>query len=91
MEGTYAVTGDRYELSFDEVTMVQDGEELFSVAVSYEITDYEKRIKVSDARLLSDLTEDDIMNLAEELEGNAAEWLLELYSSYPELLEMLDF
>lgn len=91
MEGTYAVTSDRYELSFEEVTMVQDGAELFSVAVSYEITDYEKRIKVSDARLLSDLTEDDIMALAEELEGNAAEWLLELYNSYPELLEMLNF
>lgn len=91
MEGTYAATGDRYELSFDEVTMVQDGEELFSVAVSYEITGYEKRVKVSDARLLSDLTGDDIMTLAEELEGNAAEWALELYSSYPQLLEMLNF
>lgn len=91
LEGTYSATKERYELSFDEVSLVQSGEELFSVALSYEITDYEKRVKVSDARLLSDLTEDDIMNLATELEGNAMEWALDLYASYPELLELLDF
>ena len=91
LEGTYAAAKDRFELSFDEFSITDGSEEMFNISFSYEVTGYEKRVKVSDARLLSDLTEDDIMNLAEELEGNAAEWALELYSSYPELLEMLDF
>jgi len=91
MEGTYLVSADSCLLELDELRAATDGEELFSVAVSYEVTDYEKRVKVSDARLLSDLTEDDIMNLATELEGNAMEWVLELYASHPELVEMLDF
>lgn len=91
LEGTYAVTKDSYLLELDELVITEDGQDLVSLALSYEITDYEKRVRVSDARLLSDLTEEDIMNLAQELEGNAMEWVMELYASHPELLELLDF
>lgn len=91
LEGTYAVTGEGCLLELDELVIASGGREMMSLALSCEITDYEKRVKLSDARLITGLTEEDIMSLAEELEGNVLEWALGLTLSHPELMELLDF
>ena len=70
--------------------MVMDGEELFSVSMLYEISGYEKRVRVSDAKLLSQMTQDDIMGIATEVETNVTEWAVELVGKFPELLELID-
>ena len=54
-----------------------------------EMSDYEKRVRVSDARLIGKMNEDDIMTLMDEVEGNAMEWATELMAKCPELLEAL--
>ena len=89
VEGIYLVDGDRYTLDLDEFSAVMDGEELFSFSMLYEISGYEKRVTVSDAKLLSQMTEDDIMGIATEVETNATEWALELVGKFPELLELI--
>jgi len=90
VEGIYLAESDKYTLDLDEFSMVMDGEELFSVSMLYEISGYEKRVKVSDAKLLSQMTEDDIMGIATEVETNVTEWAVELVGKFPELLELID-
>jgi len=88
-EGTYAVTGSSYALALDEISLSDSGEEMLSVAFSWEIIEYAKRVRVSDARMITDLDDTDLENLMQELEGNAMEWAMKLTASHPELLEYL--
>ena len=89
LEGTYNVTDTSWVLDLDELSMVEYDEELFSIALRMEMSDYEKRVRVSDARLIGKMNEDDIMTLMDEVEGNAMEWATELMAKCPELLEAL--
>jgi len=89
LEGTYNVTDTSWVLDLNELSMVEYDEEMFSIALRMEMSDYEKRVRVSDARLIGKMTEDDIMTLMDEVEGNAMEWATELMAKCPELLEAL--
>ena len=90
LEGIYLVESDKVTLDLDEFSLTVDGVERLSFSALYEFGTYEKRVKVSDARLLSQMTQEDIMNIATEMEGNAMEWALEFMATYPDLAEMLD-
>ena len=91
LEGIYMADSDKYILDLDEFSITTDGEKQLSVSMLYQVTDYEKRVRVSNAKLLSQLDENDIMDIASEVEGNAMEWAMEFMTKYPELLELLDF
>ena len=90
LEGIYMADKDKFTLDLDEFSIEFEGEEQLSVSVLYEVTGYQKRVKVSDAKLLSQLGENDILSIATEVEENAAEWALEFMTKYPELLDLID-
>ena len=90
LEGIYMANSDMYILDLDEFSFTVGGEEQLSVSMLYQVTDYEKRVKVSDVKLLTQLTEDDIMDIATEVEENAMEWTMEFMTKYPEFLELMD-
>ena len=90
LEGIYLVEDNKYTLDLDEFSLTVDGAERLSFRFLYEVSAYEKRVKVSDAKLLSQMDQEDIMSIASEVEGNAMEWALEFTTKYPELLELLN-
>ena len=89
VEGIYMADKDKFTLDLDEFSIEINGEEQLSVSMLYEVTGYQKRIKVSDAKLLSQMDENDIMTIATEVEENVAEWALEFMTKYPELLDLI--
>ena len=89
VEGVYTVADGTYTLNLDDVSLTANGEKQLSAGFSCEISDYSKRVKVSNARLLSDLDTAALEDLAAELEGNAMEWAMELMATHPELLKYL--
>ena len=89
VEGVYTVADGAYTLDLEDISLTANGEKQLSAGFSWEITDYSKRVKVSDARMLSDLDMAALEDLAAELEGNAMEWAMELMATHPELLEYL--
>ena len=90
VEGFYMADNDKYTMDLDEFSIEIDGEKQLSVSMLYEVTGYQKRVKVSDAKLLSQMDEDDITSMATEVEENAMEWAMEFVAKYPELLELMD-
>ena len=90
VEGIYLVEKDKYTLELDEFSVAMDGEEQFSISMLYEVGAYEKRVKVSDAKLLSHMTQDDIMSIATEVEGNAMEWAIDFMAKHPDLMELIN-
>ena len=90
LEGIYLVDESKYTLDVDEFSMVLEGEEQLSISMLYEVGTYEKRVKVSDAKLLSRMGQEDIMQIASEVENNAAAWALGLVAKYPELMELFE-
>lgn len=90
VDGIYLVEKDKYTLELDEFSVAMDGEEQFSISMLYEVGAYEKRVKVSDAKLLSHMTQDDIMSIATEVEGNAMEWAIDFMAKHPDLMELIN-
>jgi len=89
-EGIYMADNDKYTLDLDEFSLAMEGEEQFSISMLYEVTGYEKRVKVSDARLLTQMDQEDIMSIATEVENNAIEWAADFMLKYPELMELIN-
>ena len=90
LEGIYLAEKDKYTLDLDEFSLTVDGAERLSISMLYEISTYEKRVRVSNAKLLSQMDQEDIMGIASEVEGNAMEWAVEFMAMYPELMEVLN-
>ena len=90
VEGIYLVEDNKYTLDLDEFSLTVEGAEQLSFRFLYEVSAYEKRVKVSDAKLLSHMDQEDIMSIASEVEGNAMEWAVDFMAKYPELMGLLN-
>jgi hypothetical protein len=55
-----------------------------------EVAPYEKRVKISDTKLLSQMGQEDILGIATEVEENALEWVTEFMAKFPELMELIN-
>lgn len=90
LEGIYLVEDNKCTLDLDKFSLTVDGTERLNVSMLCEVSAYEKRVKVSDAKLLSQMDQEDIMGIASEVEANAMEWAIDFMAKYPELMELLN-
>lgn len=90
LEGIYLVEDNKCTLDLDKFSLTVDGTERLKVSMLCEVSAYEKRVKVSDAKLLSQMDQEDIMGIASEVEANAMEWAIDFMAKYPELMELLN-
>lgn len=90
LEGIYLVEDNKCTLDLDKFSLTVDGAERLNISMLCEVSAYEKRVKVSDAKLLSQLDQEDIMGIASEVEANAMEWAIDFMAKYPELMELLN-
>ena len=90
LEGIYLVEDNKCTMDLDKFSLTVDGTERLNVSMLCEVSAYEKRVKVSDAKLLSQMDQEDIMGIASEVEANAMEWAIDFMAKYPELMELLN-
>lgn len=90
LEGIYLVEDNKCTLDLDKFSLTVDGTERLNISMLCEVSAYEKRVKVSDAKLLNQMDQEDIMGIASEVEANAMEWAIDFMAKYPELMELLN-
>ena len=90
ISGTYLVSGSALQLDLDEIVCeyVNFDKEKYDISVNLWLGKYSKRVDVSDARMLSDMTEDDLEEIIEDIEEMATGWALGLVEEFPELMYM---
>ena len=89
IEGIFTGGENTLELTLDKVAVEAMGEKVITAGLSFTLGTYEKRVSMSDPVLISTLTEDDLLEIAEEIESQAYSWALDLVAEYPELLEFV--
>ena len=86
VEGIFTGGENSLELTLDKVNVAVFEEELVTFGLSFSIGTYEKRVSMSNPVLISTLTEDDLWEIADEIEAQAYGWIMDLVAEYPELL-----
>ncbi|MGN0968108.1 MAG: hypothetical protein ACI4O3_02470 [Oscillospiraceae bacterium] len=85
MEGQLTAKKDAMTLQLDEVELRTYGSKALVLRVDYAIGPYEKNAAVKSPVMLADITEDDLMDIAGDIEDNAYEWMQDLLDELPEL------
>ena len=88
LEGTLVSRQDRLELDIENLSLRQAGEKIMTMSLRYQVTDYSRRVSLQGARMLSDMTQDDVLEIANSLEGNAVNWIIGLAAAHPELSDL---
>lgn len=89
LEGTLVSREDRLELDIEDLSMKVDGDKIITLRIQYLVTDYSRRVSLQGARMLSDMTQEDILEFADALETNTTNWLIDLIVEHPELMDLL--
>ena len=79
---------DRLELDIENLSLRQAGEKIMTMSLRYQVTDYSRRVSLQGARMLSDMTQDDVLEIVNSLEGNAVNWIIGLAAAHPELSDL---
>lgn len=81
MEGQLTTTKDSLDLRLEDVSVQSAGIELFSIRVDYYIGPCEGMdVSVKSSKMIADMDELDVMELAYELQENAQEWTEDMQS-----------
>lgn len=88
MEGTYVCEKNQLQLAADTFAITSDGVDgkIVDLSFSYTVGNYQKRVDMAGARLLSDLTEDDLMEIVAQAEEKAKAWAMGLVEQIPDLM-----
>ncbi len=89
LEGQFQAKSSGMTLNLDALTLY-DGYsgEMMTLSMNYSISDYQRRVKEDDVRLLSTMTEDDLQDIVEQAEENGIAWIYGLMEQIPELMYM---
>jgi len=85
LEGTYAAEKNGIWLDLEDLEVSMGNEKVFSASLSYRAGSYDKRVDMSDARVLSDMTQEDILEIMGQVETKATSWLMDMMGKIPEL------
>ena len=85
LEGNYTASKGSMKLNLKELTM---GRTTVKTNMDLGISDYSKKVTVSKPVILNNMTEEEIMQIMEEVEEQATTWLESIVEEYPELQYM---
>ncbi len=90
MEGTIQSKSSSTEISLDELVIYDGyyGDEILSMQLRCSVGSYQKRVKVKNERLLSQMTLSDLEDIAVDVQDNAEIWIYDLMEQVPELAYM---
>lgn len=89
IKGQLNVEKKGLSLDLDKVSLESAGMEVLSVGLEYSIGKYSGADKAGDVELIPDLSEDDLMEFAEELSDNLEDWAEDLMDEFPSLQYMM--
>lgn len=89
-EGQLTSGKDSLDLQLEDISLKAYGSELFSLEAGYSIAPYAKQdFPAKETMMLSAMDEDDLLDLADDIESNAEDWLMDLLDEIPELYSLL--
>lgn len=90
MEGQLAGGTNSMELLLEEVEITEYGYKLMTLGIECNIGKYDpERINTKGAVNIGELTQEELMEITQELSENATEWATDLQESFPQLMYFL--
>lgn len=84
MEGQLTATKNSIDLKLEDLSVKAAGSRLLSLEASYYLGPCQgMRVSFPSRRLLSDMDEDDLMDLAQDIESNAQDWAYDVMDRLP--------
>lgn len=84
MEGQLTATKNSIDLKLEDLSVKAAGSRLLSLEASYYLGPCQgMRVSFPSRRLLSDMDEDDLMDLAQDIESNAQDWAYDVMDKLP--------
>lgn len=84
MEGQLTATKNSINLKLEDLSVKAAGSRLLSLEASYYLGPCQgMRVSFPSRRLLSDMDEDDLMDLAQDIESNAQDWAYDVMDKLP--------
>ena len=85
LEGNYSASKSSVQMNIQELTM---GRTTVKTNMDLGISDYSKKVTVSKPQMINKMTEEEILEVMEEIEAQAMEWAEAMFEEYPELQYM---
>ncbi len=85
MAGQYTVNQDTVSMDMEEVILSMNGMEVMELSVQYALEEYDPVVEVNNEVMILELSTDEMMALAEKIEGNMMSWATEMMNQIPEL------
>ena len=91
MQGMLSGGKNKMDVRMDKFSLKIDDEEL-SVGLEYHLSDYKSDdIKVKNSIEILTMSEDDLLEVGEEVSENMMNWAGEIYERYPDLIDNLSY
>ena len=85
LEGNYSASKSSVQMNIQELTV---GRTSVKTNMDLGISDYSKKVTVSKPQMINNMTEEEILEVMEEIEAQAMEWAEAMFEEYPELQYM---